>query len=315
MKKILLLLLVLLSIFLGYSFGFDGMNKQEEFTKPKNELLKIGLVADSHNENELLAKALAQAKELHVDFVIGLGDYTNLGTVEELTAAKKVFDDSGLSYFMTAGDRDGWENRERGEVNLANFNALFGPSTQTFEEKGVQFVLLDNSDIYSGISQEDWETLNSKLPSFAKASPGEQIPNSKLKFVFAHKTPFHPDSAHIMGEDSARVADQAKRLIKLIEDKRVDGLFTGDLHFFATFFASPRIVTKATGIDVPVALHNNAQFSSKGGSASGGYSPSASVKISTIGAVASVRNFQGPRFGVLTIYDDYSWKVGDVPIR
>ncbi|MDP2632523.1 MAG: hypothetical protein Q8P25_02245, partial [Candidatus Curtissbacteria bacterium] len=167
-------------------------------------------------------------------------------------------------------------SREKGVANFSNFNAVFGPATQKIEESGIQFVLLDNSDIYSGISQNDWNFLE-EVTKVTKESEESKV---KLTFVFAHKTPFHPDSAHIMGEDSPKVADQANRLIKLIEDMGVDGLFTGDLHFFAQFNSS-----------------------------------SASVKITTIGAVGSERNFQGPRFGILTVFDDYSWEVEDIEIR
>jgi len=37
--------------------------------------------------------------------------------------------------------------------------------------------------------------------------------------------------------------------------------------------------------------------------------PKQAVKITTIGAVSGQRNFQGPRFGIVTVYDDYSWIV------
>lgn len=277
MKKILLLVLILLSIFLGYSFK---TKKTESFPTPlsKQEILKVALVADSHNENELLAKALAQSKEQKVDFVIGLGDYTNLGSVDELSAAKKVVDDSGLQFFSVPGDRDGWENRERGEENTTNFKKVFNlfPS-QVYEKNAVQFVMLNNSDLYKGISSYDWQMLDAlKRVSTLPAEP----PTPKLRFVFAHKTPFHPDSAHIMGEDSPAVAKQAEELLTLLENNKVDGFFSGDIHFFSQF-----------------------------------HSPSGSVKITTIGAVARGRNFQGPRFAILKVYSDYSWEVEDIPIN
>ena len=66
----------------------------------------------------------------------------------------------------------------------------------------------------------------------------------------------------------------------LLEENRVDGFFAGDLHFFAEY-----------------------------------KSPNQAVKITTVGAVDNVRNFQGPRFAILTVYDDYSWEVEDVEIR
>ncbi len=301
-------------------------------------ILKVGLVADSHNDNDLLAKALRQAQGLGADFVIGLGDYTDVGTTEELAVARKVFADSGLEYFVTAGDHDLWAGRDQqlrglegsqgnigngsnegsegAKTALDNFRTVFGEPSQVFDREKVQFVILDNSDIYFGISQDGWEKMNSKL----------KTQNSKLTFVFAHKTPFHPDSAHVMGEQTPAVATQAKQLIELIEaiypchsdppvggeestkkkqsfssnkilryaqdDKKcpaADGFFSGDLHFFANFL-------------------------SPGQSATGGNS-SGSVKMTTIGAVDADRNFQGPRFGLLTIYDDYSWEVEDIEIR
>ncbi len=279
MKKLLLLILVLFAIGLGYSFANSGffkgwdnktMKQHANALSEKTPLVRIVLVADSENENDLLAKALDQAKGMGVNFVIGLGDWSQVGTLSELSAAKAVFDKSGLRYFLTAGDHDLWDSRNRGEDALTNYRQIFGEPTQTREEKGIHIVIVDNSDIYSGLSQKDWESLNSKL----------ETRNSKLTFVFAHKTPFHPESAHVMGEDSPDVARQAKQFMDLMEAKKVAGFFSGDLHFFAQF-----------------------------------KSPNASVKITTIGAVSGERNFQGPRFGILTVFDDYSWNVEDVDVR
>ena len=83
-----------------------------------------------------------------------------------------------------------------------------------------------------------------------------------------------------MGEQSAQVAKQAKEFLSILEDNNADGFFSGDLHFFAQF-----------------------------------NSPSGNVKMTTIGAVNSARNFQGPRFAVVTVFDDYSWEVEDIEIR
>ena len=60
----------------------------------------------------------------------------------------------------------------------------------------------------------------------------------------------------------------------------MDGFFSGDLHFFAEY-----------------------------------QSPAKIVKMTTVGAVARERNFQGPRFVILTVFDDYKWEVQDVEIR
>jgi len=268
----------------------------------KSAILRLALVSDSHKDNENLKKALRQAGGMGINLVIGLGDYTNVGTLEELRQAKEIFDQSKLDYLLTAGDHDLWDSRDKGKDPLSNFKEVFGLSSQVFEKDNIQFVIVDNSDIYKGISQEDWEILKSiksiKSTKSTTSSNSQQALDTRdtlntrgtLIFVFAQKTPFHPDSKHVMGSESAQVADQAKELMTLLEDKKVDGFFSGDLHFFA-------------------------EFSSKGGSTSGGKSPAGSVKITTIGAVSKERNFQGPRFGILTVFDDYSWEVEDVEIR
>lgn len=306
MKKWLLLLLVIFSVVLGYSFAeknfFEENKKSVVDQTPKKPILRFALISDSHNENDLLAKALDQAKGMGVNFVIGLGDYTNTGTIEELTAAKRVFENSKLEYFVTCGDHDLWDSRDKGKEALTNFNQVFGKSSQIIDRENVLFVIIDNSDIYRGISEEDWEmfsesvgrwvsgSVNQKTGGSESESPNHRYTESpKLTFVFAQKTPFHPESKHVMGSENAQVAEQAQQLMQLLEEKKVDGFFSGDLHFFA-------------------------QFSAKGGSTSGGKSTN-DVKITTVGAVASERNFQGPRFAIVTVYEDYSWEVEDVEIR
>ena len=240
-----------------------------ERTVQKLPILRIGLVADSENDNENLKRALVQLQGVGVNFVIGLGDWSNVGTIDELTAVRDIFEASKLKYYLTSGDHDLWDSRNRGEQALTNFNKVFGDSSRSFEQNGVDFVLVDNSDIYKGIGSQGWKDLSDALNKPAK-----------LQLVFAHKTPFHPDSKHIMGEDTPEVAKQAENLLNLLQGKKVGGFFSGDLHFFAKF-----------------------------------KSPDASVKITTIGAISAERNFQGPRFGVLTIFDDYSWEIEDIEIR
>lgn len=272
-KFVALVILVIFSGAIGYFWRVsDRIGVNEEIILSgqveNRAILRVALVADSHNENDLLEKALRQVGGVGVNFVIGLGDYTNLGTIDELKGAKEVFDRSGLVYYLTAGDRDGWQSRNNNSSE-SNFFKVFNSQIRVIDKERVQFILIDNSDIYKGIDSGSWSLLAGSLDKEAK-----------LKFVFAHKTPYHPQSSHIMGEDSRLVSSQAERLMVMLQDKNADGFFSGDLHFFAKF-----------------------------------QTPDKSVKISTIGAIASERNFQGPRFGLLTIFDDYSWEVEDVEIR
>ena len=275
-KTLLLIILVIISIFLGYSlakssFKVPNVEKDanQETEKVKRLVLKFAIVSDSGGENDLLTKALPQAQGKGINFVIGLGDWTTVGTLEQLSVAKQVFDDSKLEYYVTAGDHDLWASRNQDNDPLSNFNQTFGKASHLLEKDRIQIVILDNSDIYKGIPSESWELLFESLKK-----------DVKLRFVMAHKTPFHPDSAHIMGQDAQNVRAQAENLLAVLEEGQISGFFSGDMHFFAQF-----------------------------------KTPKQAVKITTIGAVASQKNFQGPRFGIVTVYDDYSWKAEDVEIR
>src|SRR3989344_3318182 len=142
MRKILLLFLVIFSIFLGYSYGKDRLDRKQVQNLdglPKSTILHFALVADSEDDNDLLTKALDMAKSENVSFVIGLGDWTSIGTIDQLNATKKVFDDSGLTYYTTAGDHDLWDSRNRSDDALGNFRQIFGQPSQEFTESGIQF--------------------------------------------------------------------------------------------------------------------------------------------------------------------------------
>lgn len=261
-----------MSVAIGYSLRpkKDTAGLSQVLLTQKRGILSFALVADSENENDLLAKALKQAQGMGINFVVGLGDWTQVGTVSELEAVKKVFDEAKIQYFLTPGDHDLWDSRNRKEEALADYKKVFGEPNAAIVKNNVEIILVDNSDIYKGMSPESWAFLNSKL----------QIPNSKLTFVAAHKTPFHPESSHIMGAETPSVASQAKMFLDILIDSNVSGFFSGDIHFFAQF-----------------------------------KSPDGKLPITTVGAIASEKNFQGPRFAVVRVYSDYTWDVEDVEIR
>lgn len=277
MKKLFVFFISAVILIFGFYYFKDTV--KQILSQPKIEgaqtqavarpILRIGLVADSENDNGDLQKALNQLQGYGVNFVLGLGDWSDVGTLDELIHVKTIFDNSKLTYFLTPGEHDLWDSRNRGEAALTNFKKVFGEPSRVIDENGVRIVLLDNSDIYTGISSGDWTMLGNALGVGAKRT-----------FVFAHETPFHPESQHIMGEGNAEIAKQATSFLELLQNKKVDGFFSGDLHFFAQY-----------------------------------HSPDASVKITTIGAVDNDRNFQGPRFSVLTVWNDYKWDVEDVEIR
>lgn len=241
--------------------------------KSADVAFKFAILADSHNENDFLGKALDQAKSANVKFIIGLGDYTDVGTLSELQNAKNEFDKTGIRYFVTAGDHDLWDSRNQQGPALENFNKVFGQSYQSFAYDQVRFLILDNSDNYLGWGDQQLNWLSSEIERIKKEQP-------MLILAFFHEPLFHPSSTRIMGKTIPTLREEARKITLRLRDLGVKETFSGDVHYFTRYHDSE-----------------------------------SGLAMTTLGAVASLRNAQLPRFVIVSVYDDGTYQVEDVEIR
>lgn len=218
-----------------------GSNNSQPSQAPENNSplsFKFALVADSHNDNQDLAAALSQAKADGAEFVIGLGDYTDVGTADELTQAKAVFDASGLSYYLVPGDHDLWNGRDKGVAPIAYFSQVFGPDYQSFASHNVRFILLDNGDNYLGVDSLQMDWLENELSRVKTEKPIDL-------FIMLHEPIYHPSSDHFMGDVTPKLVDQANQMGNLFQKAGVTEVFAGDIHFFSRY-QDPRTGLKMT---------------------------------------------------------------------
>ena len=201
---------------------------------------KFALVADSHSDNINLKKALDKAGELGVKFVVGLGDYTNVGTQDELRGSKEVFARSAIPFYITAGDHDLWDSRNKGQAPLQNFSEIFGPAYHSFGVLGVRFLILYDSDNDIGIDSIQWKWLEEELVKIGSEKP-------KATFVLTHEPLFHPSSDHFMGKGNQNVLSQAQNLTNIFKNAGVNEVFAGDTHFF-TRYPEPKTGLKMTTV-------------------------------------------------------------------
>lgn len=197
--------------------------------KPKAQVsFNFALVADSHNENDFLARALKQAKINNVKFIIGLGDYTEVGTQSELQNAKNEFDKIGIRYFVTAGDHDLWDARDKQVGPAQNITQVFGPTYQSFAYDQVRLLILDNSDNYLGFGEDQLNWLSGEIERIQQENP-------KLVLAFAHEPLYHPSSTRIMGKTTPSLKDEAKKVSRILKNGGVKEIFSGDIHFFTRY--------------------------------------------------------------------------------
>lgn len=210
--------------------------KPQASTKP---LFKFLALSDSHADNNNLRKAISQAKEKYPDiqFLIGVGDYSEVGTLNELRAAKNELDLSGLRYFVIPGDHDLWDSRDKQSPPLANFKQVFGPPYQAFTFADFRFLLLDNSDNYQGLGEEQKRWITEEL---------EKKEEIKTVIVFIHEPLYHPSSDHFMGRVEGSLKQQAKALIYQLKAAGVKLVISGDIHYFSEYLEPETNLPMAT---------------------------------------------------------------------
>lgn len=201
-------------------------------------LFTFAVVADSHNDNVDLKKALSQAHDKGAAFVIGDGDYTDVGTLKELQDAKAVFDASGIPYYVTAGDHDLWNARDKGMDALETFKQVFGIPYKSFGYDNVRFFILNDSDDYLGVDPYQMNWFEGELKRVKQTNPLNIL-------VFLHEPLYHPSSDHVMGKTNPNLLDQANQLKSLIKDNGVAEVISGDTHFY-TSYTDPETGIKMT---------------------------------------------------------------------
>lgn len=190
---------------------------------------KFAVMADSHKDEANLSRALEIAKDQGAKFVVMMGDLSDVGTIEELTATKRTLDNSGLQYYVTAGDHDLWDSRDKESDAPKNFKEVFGLTYQSFSYDMVRYILIYNSDNYLGLDGVQLKWIEDEL----SRSETESAPT--LTFVFAPTPLYHPSSDHVMGKVTPKLKGQAEHLETTFKRAGVDLVFSADTHFYAKF--------------------------------------------------------------------------------
>ncbi|MCL5409299.1 MAG: metallophosphoesterase [Patescibacteria group bacterium] len=194
----------------------------------KQLLLRFAVMGDSHNDNEDLAKAIKQAEKSGAKFIIGVGDYTDTGTPEELAAAQQTWQTATVKYYLTAGDHDLWAARDQKQPAITYYQQVFGTPYESFGDSNIRFILVNNADNYEGIDKLQMHWLDSELSRLATNPPLQT-------FVFLHEPLYHPTSDHVMGWVTASLTDQANQVSQSLASSGVGGVFAGHTHFFSQY--------------------------------------------------------------------------------
>ena len=199
------------------NLSFDGAREGEP-------VLQLAIFADIHSDWEGLQKAVLKVNNnKSVDFVLVLGDLTDLGSIDNLNISKNILDGLNINYYVVPGNHDLWYSRRDGNLHDYNFVQVFGVQPACFSEKGFNFVLLDSSDEQKKIESSHWleiqNCLNKKEPVL----------------FFGHIPLYHPANERVMGQCSLEVGKQAEILRDKLCSQKAKLAVAAHLHSFSKY--------------------------------------------------------------------------------
>jgi predicted phosphodiesterase len=214
-KYLLIVITLIVLAFILLSFRRQKITPQF-IQQPK--LSKFAVFSDIHSNYENLEKALAIAKSEQVEFIVITGDLTTVGNKSELLKVKNILDENGLFYYAVPGNHDLFLSRK---IKANIWQEVFGTDYQSFKNNNEKFILINNGEDYTGISNEQWQWLINELNDCPQITC----------LIFMHEPINHPNSTHIMGETNPTIASQAAKLVTMLVDFQVKEVFAGHLHY------------------------------------------------------------------------------------
>ncbi len=188
----------------------------------------FAVMADSHLDYLNLGKALSQAKAENARFVIGMGDLSDVGTLEELKKTKAVYEESALNYYITPGDHDLWDSRNQKKDSVQNFIEVFGNPYQAFTYENTRFIMIENADNYLGLDSTQLQWVEDELAKIELLQP-------QVVFAVADMPLFHPSSDHVMGKEEGKLKAQAEHLMSIFARAGVKLVFSADTHMYSSY--------------------------------------------------------------------------------
>ena len=246
-------------------------------------VLEVAFISDIHVDIASLDRAISKIKERNINKVIVIGDMTNYGEVSYLKEVKKTLDESGLTYYTLPGDHD-----LAASAGPANFIEVFGKSNTILDIEGYKFLLLDNSANFTELPPTTLTWFNDEVKDtdFVVLSQPLFTEGLNLPFAKMYMGSTREDPSGTQLENQQRVKSQRDALLSSVRKSAVKAVIAGDHH------KSNEVIDS---IEKTLEHH-------------------------TLGSIANELNglpqslLQTPRFSILNVYNDKTFKVEDVLI-
>jgi len=203
----------------GYTFAVCGDNRIEGIN------------------NGVLGRIIASAKSRGAAFMVDTGDVTTSGSRQQLETFRQYTEAEGLTFHSVPGNHDVGS----GGVSDA-WDEIIGPLYYSFDYQGDHFVVVDNADDATGISEAQMQWYTADLDAHA---------SDPRTFVFAHIPVADPglESGHATGEKGQTGLESGKQMIDEASRAHTAAFFFGHVHAYLQYQLDniPAYVTGGAG--------------------------------------------------------------------
>jgi 3',5'-cyclic AMP phosphodiesterase CpdA len=157
-----------------------------------------------------------------IELCLILGDLAELGTEEELAAAKQILSQLKMPWHVVPGNHDGPPGRDPGapgdgSANLTAYEKFFpNQRNYMFEHKGWQFVALDTTD------GSGWQNVTARPETLAFAkSAASKLDKNRPTIIFTHFP---------IGTGVPYTITNGPELLALFRGQKIPVIFSGHYH-------------------------------------------------------------------------------------
>jgi predicted phosphodiesterase len=227
------IILVLIILYLGFVFKQGNYFFKSNLARPSpalsvnnNSILSFAVIGDPESDLASLQKAGEILNQKGIKYAVLVGDLTSSGTEKQFQEIKAVLDSWGMTYFTIPGNHDLWLGRSACQKqptadcsNVAVYKKYFGANYYQKIIDGFDLFLLDNSDEYLGMGDNQLSWLRSKLLEV----------RSKY-FGFFHIPLYSSSSEYVMGYRNPELKKEALDILAKLCQNPPLAMFFGHLH-------------------------------------------------------------------------------------
>jgi len=189
-----------------------GMNRFQVQSSAQGPV-RFALISAVQTSTEVFRAFAEDVRLRQPELVLCMGDIADHGSAEEMNTMAEAMRSLGAPFYSTIGNHDLFGDA------ADRFEELFGPTTVSFDHRGVQVLLLDSAS--AGLA-----------PSAIAWVEDELARRSGPALVLTHVPPID-DSG--LRNHAFRVRDEALQLLDVLGRARADHLFVGHVHDYKTY--------------------------------------------------------------------------------